>query len=453
MAADDRAAGKRGPGFIRSVFRNTTSALADLFLAKLGTTLSFILLVRLLAKDEIGVIGVANAYLVLIQFLDVKPIVVLLRDYPKIAGDLVERNLRLTAFLAFWVVQALVMLAAGLALRAFVLSGYGVAELPFVFLAVTVDLIALTLQDLVKTVLYADFQQGIATTAGFCLGFLRLACLLALLSRPELSTYAWVLIATSFLNGAVWLAVLRGRLCFRPVLSRRIPGLLRESLAEYGLWSHGQTVATKTLLLVDTLVISRVASLREVADYTIALSFTSVFFFSIPWQLARSLQVVLSHQSEDGGRYQVINGFLKINALISVAQLAGVIVAGKWAIRLLFGAGVDGDVFRFALITGIGATIMNFGWPLVSIINTFCSLRRAFLSTFLPAALLGVGIYGAAGLLAGATGVAYANIVVYGIVVTGLILFLRRSYRFPLERRLITSAEKSALRALIRART
>jgi O-antigen/teichoic acid export membrane protein len=451
MTADAAATGSRGPGFLRSVFRNTTSALADLFLAKLGTTLSFILLVRLLSKDSIGAIGVANAYLVLVQFLDVKPIVVLLRDYPKIAGDLIERNLRLTAFLVFWVFQALVMLGFGLALRALVLTGYGVKGLPFVFLAVTIDLIALTLQDLVKTVLYADFQQGTATTIGVCLGFLRLACLLALFWRPELSTYAWALIATSFLNGLIWLAVFRRRLQFRPALSRRIPGILKESLSEYGLWNHGQTVATKTLLLVDTLVISRVASLREVADYTIALSFTSVFFFSIPWQLARSLQVVLSHQTEDRGRFQVINGFLKINALISVAQLAAVIVAGRWAIRLLFGAHVDGDVFRFALITGIGATIMNFGWPLISIINTFCSLRRAFLSTFLPAAVLGVLVYVAAGLLAGATGVAYGNIVVYSIVVVGLILFLRKSYSFPLHRELITAEERVALRKLIRA--
>jgi hypothetical protein len=96
---------------------------------------------------------------------------------------------------------------------------------------------------------------------------------------------------------------------------------------------------------------------------------------------------------------------------------------------------------------------MNFGWPLVSIINTFCSLRRAFLSTFLPAAVLGVLVYIAAGLLGGATGVAYANILVYSIVVAGLILFLRKSYRFPLELRLITSEEKSALRELIPART
>jgi len=453
MTDESRAAGGPKPGFVRSVFRNTTSALADLFLVKLGTTLSFILLVRLLAKEEIGAIGVANAYLVLLQFLDVKPIMVLLRDYPKISGDRAERDLRLTAFLVFWVFQALVMLALGLVLRVFALGGYGVAGLPFLFFGLMIDLIALTLQELVKTVLYADFQQGVATAVGVCLGLLRLGCLLVLFQRPELSTYTWVLIGTSLWNGAVWLWLLRRRLSFRPVLSRRIPSILKASLSEYGIWNHGQTVATKTLLLVDTLVISRVASLREVASYTIALSFTSVFFFSIPWQLARSLQVVLSHQTRDEGRFQVINGFLKVNALLSLAQLAGVLVLGRWLIRLLFGGNVDEEVFRFALIIGIGATIMNFGWPLISIINTFCNLRRAFLSTFLPAALLGVLIYVAAGLLGGAAGVAYANILVYSIVLFGLILFLRGSYRFPLELRLITSEEKSALRELIRART
>lgn len=443
----------RGPDFLRTVFRNTTSALADLFLVKLGTTLSFILLVRVLEQEEIGAIGVANAYLVLIQFLDVKPVVVLLRDYPKIAGDLIERNLRLTAFLVFWIGQVAVMLAFALALRVLALEDFGVGALPFLFLALTVDLIALTFQDFVKTVLYADFQQGVATAAGLVLGFLRLACLLALFWRPELAVYAWILIGTSLANGAVWLAVFRRRLQFRPVFSRRIPGLLRDSLSDYGFWNHGQTVAIKTLLLVDTLVLSQVAPLRDIANYTVALSFTSVFFFSIPWQLSRSLQVVLSHQDDDPKRFRVIHGFLKINALVSLAQLVGVLVLGRWLVRLLFGSEVDADVLRFVLIIGVGATIMNFGWPLVGVINSFCSLRRAFLTTFLPAALLGVLVYTAAGVLAGAEGLAYSSIVVYGIVVTGLALFVRKSYPFPLPTSLVTLEERSALRELLRARS
>lgn len=445
---------RSGPSFVRSVFRNTASAIADLVLLKLGTTLAFILLVRLLAQEEIGVLGVASGYLVLLAFLDVRPVQVLLRDYPKISADPAERDARLTAFLTFWSGQSAAILLVSLALQLLVLRRLGVEGLPFLFLGLTADFIGLTLQDLVKTVFYADFQQGTATRIGFALGLLRVASLSVLFLQPSLATYAWVLIATAAVSGAVWLLALRRRLGFRPAFSRRIPGILRESLSDYGLWSHGQRVVMDTLLLVDTLVLSLAGeSLRAIGNYTIALRFTSVFFFQISWQLARSLQVVLSHRPEERQSARAINSFFKLNALVSLSLLGIVLVAGGGLIRLLFGPDVDPDAVRFARITGIGATIMNLGWPLMSVVNTFCSLRQAFFSTFLPVWALGVATYAAAAHLGGAAGVAYGNIVVYSLMVLGLVLFVRRHHPFRLDLRPITGEERTALRELMRARS
>jgi O-antigen/teichoic acid export membrane protein len=442
------------PSLVRSVFRNTVAGLADLFLFKLGTTLVFILLVRLLEQEQIGILGIASGYLLLLGFLDVRPIQVLLRDYPRIARDPAERDVHLTAFLVFWAVQSVVILAVSLALQILVLDRLGIEGLSFVYLGLTVDFLGVTLQDLVKTVLYTDLQQGAATRVGLALGLARLASMTTLFLFPSLATYSWVLIGTSIVSGAVWLLVLSRRLRFRFHLSRRIPALLRESLSEYGLWNHGQAVVMSTLVLVDTLVLSLAGeSLRAIGNYTIALRFTSVFFFQASWQISRSLQVVLARQEEEHRRVRAINSFLKLNAALSLTLLLAVFVAGSWMIRLLFGADVDPDAVRFALITGAGATIMNLGWPLMAVISNSCSLRKALFSVYLPVWALGVLVYFAAGFGWGAPGVAWANIVVYSIVVTGLVLFLRRNYPFPLDLRPITLEERTAIRELIRARS
>lgn len=451
----------QGPQFLRSVIRNTAAGFADLFLVKLGTTLAFILLVRLLTEEDIGALGVASGYLVLLLFLDVKPAVVLLRDYPKIAADRAERDLHLTAYLLFWAVQTVGILLISLGLQSLVLDRLGIPGLSFLFLGLTVDFLAVTLGELVKTVFYADLRQGAATRIGLWLGVLRLASLAVLLWRPALATYSWLLIATSAASALVWLLVLRRGLGFRPLLSRRIPALLRESLSEYALWNHGQTVVTSTLLLVDTLILSLAgAPLADIGHYTIALRFTSVFFFQALWQLSRSLQVVLSHQSAQGDpggdlarshrSHRTINTFLKLAVVISAVQLATVLVAGEPLIGLLFGADVAPEVYRFALITGMGAAVMNLGWPLIGVVRTFCSLRQSFFEVFLPALAAGVLIYSLAAWGWGAVGVAYGNILVYATLVLLLGVFLKRRFPFPLDPRWVTAEEKAAVRELFR---
>ncbi len=69
----------------RRIFSNTTAAIADQLITKLGTTLVFVVLVRILPAEDIATIGIATSYIVVVQYLDVGLIRILLRDYARLS--------------------------------------------------------------------------------------------------------------------------------------------------------------------------------------------------------------------------------------------------------------------------------------------------------------------------------------------------------------------------------
>lgn len=435
--------------FGKKVFNNTAFALIDMILLKISTTVAFILLVRLLPHPDIATIGIGMGYLVLVAYLDVGPIRVLLRDYPEISKDRNSRDQFLTALFSFWILQTSAMLLFCLGLQSFVFDKLGTPGLSFLFWGMTIDFIALTFQDWVKTIFYTDFRQDLSTKIGFIFTVFRLACLGVLFFYPSLDSYTWILIVTSIINCIVWGIALQRRFHFHPIFNRSIPGLLKKSLSEYGLWDHFNRMVIDTLLMIDTAVLSWFGQLGDIGNYTIALKFTSLFFL-IPMQLHRTLQVALSNYRENSKRFEVINTFIKINALISFAQMLFVLIGGEWLIYLLFGVEIEMNVIHYVIIISIGVTIMNLSWPLMSIINNLCNLRYAFFKVFFPALLIGCAIYIGTAIIWGAIGVAYGNIATYLILTIALTIFTVKQYPFPLRFRLITAEERSLLRELMK---
>ena len=160
---------EKDQSFGRKVITNTTFALADLLLAKISTTVAFILLVRLLHQSDIALIGIGMGYIVLIAYLDIGPIRVLLRDYPKVSIDINKRDQLLSALFLFWVLQAVTMMLFCFGLHTFVFGKMKVEGLSFLFFGMTLDFIALTFQDWLKLIFYTDFKQSIATKISFFL--------------------------------------------------------------------------------------------------------------------------------------------------------------------------------------------------------------------------------------------------------------------------------------------
>jgi O-antigen/teichoic acid export membrane protein len=211
-------------------------------------------------------------------------------------------------------------------------------------------------------------------------------------------------------------------------------------------------MAVDTLFMIDTVVLSWLAPLSDIASYTIALKVNSLLFL-LPMQLTRGLQLMLSHVTEDARRHRAINAFLKWNALLSLAQLAFIWLVGDWLLRLLFGVSGEGLVMTYTLIIAGAVTVMNMAWPLVAVVNNLCSLHRAFVQAYLPALVIGLAIYLATASRWGAYGIAWGNLAAYGVLFLALALFVRLHYPFRLAPQWLSPQERGLITELLRGRT
>lgn len=435
--------------FGKTIITNTIYSLIDLVLLKLSGTVVFIILVRLLTESNIAAIGIGTGYLIFVSHLDVAPIRVLLRDYPQIAKDVAKRDHLLTALFLFWGVQTTAMLLVYLVLKFLVLEDLGIPGLSFLFFAMTMDFIGLSFQGWIKTLFYADFKQGVATTLALFLTIGRLLSYVILLFFPALATYSWILVITSVATCSAWWICFLRSFHFRFSYTSQVPRTLLNTLKDYGLWDHLNRTVINTLFVVDTVVLSSLGHMRDLANYTIALRFVSLLTL-MPGQLARSLQLALANYKDKSKQQDAINSFFKLNVLLTVFQLVLFLSLGEWLLKLLFGQSISPDVVTYSLIIIIGVTIFNCSYPLISIINIFSRLKDAFLWVFLPSFIAGMAIYISSASTWGALGIAYANIVAYSVLALSLAVFTYRKHSFRIRLELMTSSEKRLLKEVLR---
>jgi len=442
-----------GPGKFMSrladkVLSNTVYSIIDVLLLKASTILAFVLLVRSLPDRDIAAIGIATGYLIFVQYLDVGPIRVLLRDYPKLSADSRSRNELLTALFAFWGLQAIAMLVVTFLLIRWVLGPLKIDGLPLLYSAIVVDFVALTLHGWIKVIYFADFQQRVATLISLAVGVVRLCSYVLLFFVPSLETYSAILIVLALAGSAVWIIAFHRRYRFRPIWHSGSLGILRKSLADYGLWDHLNRVVIDTLFTIDLVILSWFADIREMSSYTVALRFASLLRL-VPAQLNSALQIASAKAYDGEHRIQVINTMLKVNALVSILQFAIILVLGKWLMTVLFGASAAASALNYALILCGAVTIFNLAYPLIAIVNNYCSLSKGFLFVFLPGLFFGLAAYVTGGAAFGALGMAWCNVLAYFGLAIGLAFFVARFHPISIAWQVVTPAESELLRRVI----
>jgi O-antigen/teichoic acid export membrane protein len=430
--------------FAGKVASNTFFSIIDVLLLKVSTVLAFVLLVRLLPTEDIAAVGVATGYLVFIQYLDVAPIRVLLRDYPKLAADRVKRDELLTVLFVFWGLQAFAMALVSICIVTWVLAPLKIAGIGYLYAAMVLDFLAMTLHGWIKVVYFADFQQRIATTLSVVLSAARLASYVGLFLFPSLETFSTILAVFAVVSSAVWLYAFQRRFQFRPVWHKESPKVLVRSLSDYGLWDHFNRVVIDTLFIVDLVILSWFAGVRDMSSYTVALKFASLLRI-VPAQLNSALQISVAKLVEQTKRVSLINTLFKVNLFVSIAQFLVIVVFGQWLMTILFGQEPALASISLAIILSAAVSIFNVAYPLIGIINNFCSIRVAFLTVFLPTLILGILVYLLGSASFGATGMAWANVVAYSSLAIGLVIFVKRQHPVPIVWKLVTEEERMVL--------
>jgi O-antigen/teichoic acid export membrane protein len=435
--------------FSKRIINNALAGILDLVFSKITNILIFVLLVRLLGERDIAAIGIGTSYLILVAYLDLAPIRVLLRDYPKISSDQSERDRFLTAMFLFWCFQAITMLIVGFCVANFILDHLNYTYIKLLFIALTLDFIALTLDGWIKTIFYSAIRQGTATRIGLCVSVMRFASLSSLFFYPSLKNYSLILIAISLCGCLIWFSAFIIFFKYRPKLNKNdIRGLFR-SLLDYGVWYHLNRSFFDTLLVVGTAILAWFASASEVADYSIALRFTSLLLI-LPGQLAQAIQLSLSHTTENKIRFDVLNAGLKTAGLIGFFQIVFIMILGNWILNLFFGKIMNDNILLYVRLISIGSFFMVFSYPFFSAMNNFTNLFHAWSRLFLPLLIIGVAIYYIAAFTAGARGMAVANVIVYSMTTIGMYIFLSVKWPFPIRLKTLSLRERELLKQMFR---
>ena len=434
----------------RRIFSNTTAAIADQFIGKIGTTLAFVVLVRILPSGDIATLGIATSYMVVIAYLDVGLIRILLRDYARMAGSRELRDRHITAYFAFWALQMAAIVTVTALMQWLVLDNLHIPGLALLFWALTADFMATVLQDWIKTLFYADLRQRLVTIVGLVLSLARLAALFLLLWRPTLAAYSWLLIASGVVASLVWVALARFRFEFQFRSQGDMFAILRHALADYGIWDHFNRMVIDTLFTIDMAILSLVNQRADIASYSIALRLTSLMML-VPRQLSASLQLALSQFTETQKRAEVAGTYLKLTVVLTLFQLVGICLLARPLVRFLFGDDIDVEqVTFFTRILAVAVSVFALGSPLTGIVNSMGSVRRSFLMASLPALAFGLACYFTAGARWGAVGMAYSNVAAYAVLVVLLAWVVRRHCALPLQFTWISPRERQFLRGWMR---
>ncbi|HTU56950.1 MAG TPA: hypothetical protein VMF89_00930, partial [Polyangiales bacterium] len=222
----------------------------------MGTTLAFVVLVRILAPVDIATLGIATSYMVVVQYLDVGLIRILLRDYAKMAGSREMRDRHITAYFAFWALQMGAIIVVTALMQGFVLAPLHIPGLALLFWALTADFMGTVLQDWIKILFYADLRQGLVTVVGLGITLTRLAALLLLLMFPTLAGYSWLLIASAVVGSLVWVSLAYFKFHFRFRSEGNVFALLRHALMDYGIWDHLHRMSIDTLFTIDMAILA-----------------------------------------------------------------------------------------------------------------------------------------------------------------------------------------------------
>jgi O-antigen/teichoic acid export membrane protein len=385
---------------------------------------SLAVLTQFVPAGEMGLLGVATSLLALVVFFDISPGAILLRDE---VGE-ARRNLRLTALYIYAMFRLFGMVGIAV-VSAIVLPAEKSALLTLVTVLFAFNLGIIGVKNISVDYAFSQYEQRRITQVQIIARVSQIAAMTLVWIYPSVITYLLVTLFMAVIEAGFWVFDMR-RYRYRPV-GGPIQWLreLKFITVQFAIWNHGVAKSLFLIYWIDSLLLQMFVSNETIGDYAIALR-TGNFLFLIPAVFEKNMIVTLSRSVDKADRASQMSFLMKVNAAVSLAMLAAAALAVPFYLKTI----LDIDVTRSEAIVGffvplaIGASLRNLGRPLDAII-----LRREYIAPFAmyvmaPLLALAVTAYWLAGSRWGATGMAWANVLVFGVYLvwtTGFALRLK----------------------------
>ena len=427
-----------------NLFKMTSLSVVDTIVLKILATLSFAIVTHLLPLEHIGIIGVATGYLVFFRLLSVTPESILYRDMPKIKDRLSEY---ISAFMIFWAIKTIVIMAIAAAASYIVYLIYGNQLISIYFFGSVFVLSLGIFHGIAKETLYMSFKQGIATKVSAALMILTLGLTSLLFFSPSIISYLYISMAANLISAGVWTYFIKKSLNLKFKKTKDTFKIIKNSITDFALWTHIGACISNLLLTADVLVLSFFVALSVIGDYTIALTIAN-FFFILPMMLQKASTVGLSNMDDKKTVEKTISVLLKYSFILSALQFLAFLVFGKLIIAI-FTANNINIIYSYALLILAGNSIINVFRPMLGIVITKINISKHVIYIFLPAAIMGVISYIILTILYGPIGAAAGNIVTSSILSALLIVVVKREYKLKVSFQLLSAEEKGLIKSIL----
>lgn len=414
----------------KKIITNVLYSFAEKFASIGAQFLISIILIRLLSREDYGIIGTVVGYFVFVNFINISIESVILRDHKKIATNL---SSYFSNFFFFNAAKSLCIIIIASFLSVYLVKNKGNLDYFYAITSFTSILIADSFVAPIMIYTTANFSQKIVTlfTTVRLIGNLILS--LGLLIVPTIQYLAIKDIIISIIYSILWFTYFKKSYIHSFVFSYKQIDFkyLKTTIMEYSIWIHLNGVVTTFIYKADIFFLSLFYNLQVIGNYNIALTAANVANI-IPMILAYQNSIAISHAKNEVSANQISNIFIKVSLVISIFIIVIYLFFGKMYLRIITGDGSVDTIYQLMIPIVVGLVIVkSIASPLVAFINIKRDTKGLFSNVLFPTFIATSIVYVTTSYFGNPLIVAISNIAV-SLIWLGLLLhyIIRQGYSF-----------------------
>ena len=369
--------------------------------------ISSIILIRLLPREDYGIIGIVVGYFAFINIVNISLESIILRDHKKFDDNL---NDVMQNFFAFNLFKSILFIFIAIVLSLLLSNIYENSGFIYAIWSVTFITIADAITAPLIIYFSSKFNQKLVTKISIFRYTLSLVLLTGLFIYPELWLIALKDFIVSFIFIFIWFFISKNELLLTPQFSSIDFKFIKKTLFSYSLWTHLNGVVTNFLYRSDTFFLSFFVSLAIVGNYNIALNSANIANI-LPMILGYQNSVALSHARDKEQAFKISNHFILLSLLIGLVTIIGFYILGDFYLYIITGQENNNEIFFYmmCIVTGL-VIVKSFASPLNAYINIYGKVKNLFVQGMTPILIFSCLIYFYSSFYYGAKGIALANI-------------------------------------------
>lgn len=407
-----------------------------------------ILLIRLLPREDYGIIGIVIGYFTFIHILNISLESIILRDHKKYDHN-IEKYIY--NFFLFNIFKSFLFIAIAFLLSLYLVNSFENNNFIYSVFSITVIYIADAI--VAPLVIYnsSKFNQKLVTKISFIRAVLNVVILLGLFYVPTLEYVFYKDLVVSILYVFVWIIITLKIFNIKSIDFKKDVDLvfIKNSFLGYSLWTHLNGVVTNFIYKSDTFFLSMFVGLLTIGNYNIALNSANVANI-LPMIIGYQNSVAISHARTKEEEFLISNTFVRISSYIGIFTFIIFYFFGDFYLYIMTGEEINTEIYIYMMyIVGGLIIVKSFASPLNAYINIKGSVYSLFKNVLLPTLVFTFIVYFVSAKYYGALAVSQANIIVS---ILWLILMIKevKKYRYDFSTILNFKNDKLFIKKLLK---